>query len=445
MAFSVSAFGLEEGDLPPRWIADRLDTLAFLNPEQITDCYPHSEIAYLDISNVAEGVVGKPAILSLTKAPSRAKRIVRPNDTILSTVRPGNRAYAFMREAPDNLIVSTGFVVLRAKPSTTDPRFVYYLSTSDPIIKYLASIAEEKTAYPSVNPGDIAECVVPIPPLPEQRAVAHILGTLDDKIELNRWMNETLEAIAHAYFKSWFVDFDPVRAKAEGRDPGLPKGIADLFPDSFEDSELGEIPKGWKVRPFSKTVEVIGGGTPKTSVDEYWNGDIPWFSVADVPNENDVFVIDTKKKINQTGINHSATRILPIGTTIISARGTVGKVALVGVPMTMNQSCYGLRGMAAGPYYSYFAARELIVALKQRSHGSVFDTITRNTLTGVYVILPPRIILDTFEGFVAPQLERIKLNLEESRTLASLRDALLPKLISGELRIIMSVDERREL
>ena len=97
----------------------------------------------------------------------------------------------------------------------------------------------------------------------EQRAIAHILGTLDDKIELNRRMNETLEAMARAIFKSWFVDFDPVRAKAEGRDPGLPRHIADLFPDRFEDSELGEIPAGWEVRSFAETVDIFGGGTPK--------------------------------------------------------------------------------------------------------------------------------------------------------------------------------------
>ena len=164
MAFSVSGFGLDKVDLPSGWMVERLDTLAFFNPDQIGGSYSHLEIACLDIANVAAGVIGRPATLSLADAPSRAKRIVRSNDTIRSTVRPGNRAYAFLGEVPDNLVVSTGFVVIRARQGAADPRFVYYLATSDPIITYLASIAEEKTAYPSVNPGDIAECVVPIPP-----------------------------------------------------------------------------------------------------------------------------------------------------------------------------------------------------------------------------------------------------------------------------------------
>src|SRR3990172_7652892 len=155
MALSLSAFGIDEDDLPQGWVASRLDSLAVLNPEQTGSAYPHQEIAYLDIANVAAGAIGKPATLALADAPSRAKRVARLNDTILSTVRPGNRAYAFLREAPNNLIVSTGFAVLRPKPGVAHPRFVYYLATSDPIINYLASIAEEKTAYPSVNPEDI--------------------------------------------------------------------------------------------------------------------------------------------------------------------------------------------------------------------------------------------------------------------------------------------------
>src|SRR5690606_5066429 len=114
-----------------------------------------------------------------------------------------------------------------------------------------------------------------LPPLQEQRAIANMLGTLDDKIELNRRMSETLEEMARALFESWFVRFDPVRAKMEGRDPGLPSDLADLFPDRLVESELGEIPEGWQVEPFSEIVDVIGGGTPRTSVPEYWGGDIP--------------------------------------------------------------------------------------------------------------------------------------------------------------------------
>jgi len=293
------------------------------------------------------------------------------------------------------------------------------------------------SANPTLNRNHVHPIEIRWPAkVDEQRAIAHILGSLDDKIELNRRMNETLEAMARALFKSWFVDFDPVRAKSESRDPGLPKHLADLFPDAFVDSALGEIPKGWVVKPFTDMVEIIGGGTPKTAVPEYWNGDIPWFSVVDAPRKADVWVIDTERKITEQGIDYSSACVLPVGTTIITARGTVGQIALVGVPMAMNQSCYGLYDRTGNQgLFNYFRIFELVVILKQRTHGSVFDTITRDTLASVQVVCPTTKLIDVFEIQIGPALERIRANLFESRTLAALRDTLLPKLISGELRI----------
>ena len=288
----------------------------------------------------------------------------------------------------------------------------------------------------------LAAFIIPIPPLSEQRAIAHILGTLDDKIELNRRMNETLEAMARALFKSWFVDFDPVRAKAEGRWklgqslPGLPAHLYDLFPDSFEDSELGGIPKGWRVQSFADTVDIIGGGTPKTWITEYWGGTIPWFSVVDALLSSEIWVIDTEKKVTQKGVEKSSIRLLPIGTTIISARGTVGRVALVGVPMAMNQSCYGLQAKhGQRGYFNFFATCVLVGVLQKRAHGSVFDTITRDTLAGVLSVVPASRVVIAFEEIAGSFAESIKRNVLQSRPLSLLRDVLLPKLISGELHV----------
>ena len=215
----------------------------------------------------------------------------------------------------------------------------------------------------------MAAFTLPIPPLPEQRAIARILGSLDDKIEANRRMNETLEAMARTLFQSWFIDFDPVRARAEGQAPkGMDAETAALFPDGFEEQEGRSVPAGWRTGTFDETIELIGGGTPKTSVAEYWNGIIPWFSVVDAPINSDVFVVDTEKKITERGIAESSTRLLPIGTTIITARGTVGKCALVGIPMAMNQSCYGIRGRdGRGNYFIYFSLRDLVSELRAKA------------------------------------------------------------------------------
>ncbi|EFN9796774.1 restriction endonuclease subunit S, partial [Escherichia coli] len=166
---------------------------------------------------------------------------------------------------------------------------------------------------------------------------------------------------------SWFVDFDPVidnaldagnpipealQSRAELRQKvrnstdfkPLPAEIRSLFPSEFEETELGWVPKDWLITSFNDLIELIGGGTPKTIVEEYWNGDIPWFSVVDAPNESDVYVLSTEKSITAEGLKNSSAKLLRKGTTIISARGTVGKCAMVAVPMAMNQSCYGVIG-----------------------------------------------------------------------------------------------------
>lgn len=289
---------------------------------------------------------------------------------------------------------------------------------------------------PNLNTGILSEVPINLPPVKTQLDIAAILDALDDRITLLRETNATLETIAQALFKSWFVDFDPVHAKAKGLEPeGMGAATAALFPDSFEESGSELVPRGWKAVPFTETIDVIGGGTPKTSIADYWNGDIPWFSVVDAPSKTNVFVIDTEKHITLVGLHNSSTKLLPAGTTIISARGTVGRLALVGRDMAMNQSCYGLRGKAGDSYFTYFNTCSLVESLKQRAHGSVFDTITRDTLSGVSIVYPNGQIICEFENTLSPMMERIKENLEQAQTLTQLRDTLLPRLISGQLRL----------
>ena len=312
-----------------------------------------------------------------------------------------------------------------------DPKFVHYFLKTVDFFAY-----SDKGAVPGVNRNHLHEALATIPPLDVQKGVAATLGTLDDRITLLRETNATLEAIAQALFKSWFVDFDPVRAKMEGRAPeGMDEATAALFPDALEESELGWVPKGWNTQTFRDTINIIGGGTPKTSNAAFWGGEIPWFSVVDAPNAKDVFVVDTDKHITEAGLNGSSTKLLPTGTTIISARGTVGRLALTGRPMAMNQSCYGLLGKAGDAYFTYFSTTRLVEQLKQRAHGSVFDTITQDTFSGVMVSYPTREMIAAFEVSVEPLMLRLRENLLHSGTLATLRDTLLPRLISGQLRL----------
>ncbi|GKR03526.1 restriction endonuclease subunit S [Aeromonas caviae] len=358
----------------------------------------------------------------------------QPGDLVITREAP----MGDVCQIPDGLVCCLGQrqVLLRPDPEKVDARYLLFALQS-PYLKHQIGWNEGTGSTVSNLRIPVLEALkIPCPALEQQQEIAMVLGTIDDRIALLRETNATLEVIAQALFKSWFVDFDPVHARARGEQPaGLPPEVAALFPDSFEESALGMIPRGWRVLSFTETIDVIGGGTPKTSISEYWNGDIPWFSVVDAPATTDVFVIETEKHITCEGLNKSSTKLLPVGTTIISARGTVGRLALVGQAMAMNQSCYGLSGKAGDVYFTYFSTHRLVETLKQRTHGSVFDTITRDTLAGVSVVYPQTIVITAFEETIAPVMERIKENLIQARTLATLRDTLLPRLISGQLRL----------
>ena len=355
----------------------------------------------------------------------------KPGDIVMTTEAPlGEVAQLDGRK----VALAQRVITLRGKPDVLDNTFLKFLLQSNPVQEELRSRGTGTTVV-GIRQSELRKVSLTLPPLPEQKAIAAMLGALDDKIELNRRMNATLEAMARALFQSWFVDFDPVRAKLDGRQPeGIDAETAALFPDSFQDSHFGTIPQDWEDCPLASKIELLSGGTPKTSEPDYWDGDIPWYSVRDAPNECDMWVIQTDKQVTELGIKNSPAQILPTGTTIISARGTVGKLALVGTPMAMNQSCYGVRGIEGyGDFFTYFSLRQATAELQQRTHGTVFDTITRQTFETLDCIFPPANLTGAFDRTVGPLLSKIRANLKESRTLATLRDTLLPKLLSGEL------------
>ena len=187
---------------------------------------------------------------------------------------------------------------------------------------------------------------------------------------------------------------------------------------------------------LNDTIRLLSGGTPRTSVAGYWNGDIPWYTAKDAPGSGEVFVLETERTITEAGIQNSAATVLPHGTTIITARGTVGRLACLGRPMAMNQTCYGIRGARGYPdLFTYWNVRTAVDQLQQRTHGTIFDTITRQTFKLVETAVPLPEQAQMFESAVKGILGRILGNLQESRVLAAKRDALLPVLVSGQVRI----------
>ena len=422
------------------WATEKLSDLC----EQIADC-PHSTPLWTDSGaivlrnqNIRYGRLdlSSPSYTDETHFEQRSRRArLRAGDLVITREAPMGEVCM----VPKGLRCCLGqrMVMLRPDPKKCDSRFLLYSIQSD-VVRHEILVNEGTGSTVSNLRIPLLEALpIPHPPLAEQKAIAAVLGALDDKIELNRQMNATLEAMARALFQSWFVNFDPVRAKLDGRKPiGLDAVTAALFPATFQDSPLGSIPQGWEVCSLANKIDLLSGGTPKTSESDYWDGDIPWYSVRDAPSETDVWVIHTEKQVTKLGIANSAAQILPEGTTIISARGTVGKLALVGIPMAMNQSCYGVRGTKDGSnFFTYYALRAATAELQQRTHGTVFDTITRQTFETLDCIFPSTNLTTAFDSTVSPLLVQIQANVRQSRTLATLRDTLLPKLLSGEISV----------
>lgn len=367
-------------------------------------------------------------------------------DTLFARITPclENGKTAKVSGLPRNAIGhgSTEFIVIAAKDPGVDEDFVYYIARHPEFRAYAQGHMEGTSGRQRVSWQAIANYAIPDFSSFERKRIGSVLSSIDNLIANNRRINETLEAMVRTVFKAWFVDFEPVRAKLEGHWqhgqslPGLPAHLYDLFPDRLVESELGEIPDGWETQSLSQLLNIIGGGTPKTSVADYWDGDIPWFSVVDTPPASDVFVVKTEKSITEAGLTGSSARLISKGTTIISARGTVGNLAIAGRDMTFNQSCYGLRGTeGVGDYFVYLTAQQMVDRLRSMAHGSVFSTITRQTFEAIQRPIPPSSILDTFEQVVSEWFGAILSNVEEFRTLAQLRDTLLPKLLSGNLRV----------
>ncbi|MCC6241538.1 MAG: restriction endonuclease subunit S [Gemmatimonadaceae bacterium] len=364
--------------------------------------------------------------------------LLREGDVVLAMDRPwieaGLKFAAISRfDLPCLLVQRTAR--LRGGPNL-DTGFLRYLVGSREFTQHIHAITTG-TAVPHISGSQIKAFAFSRPPLNVQRSIAAVLGALDEKIELNRRMNATLEAMARALFQSWFVDFDPVRAKLERRPPlGLDLESTAVFPSRFVESPLGQIPRGWETGAILKQADLLSGGTPKTDVPAYWNGDVPWVSAKDVSQCGEAFLTSTDRTITERGVQESSTKIIPAYATVVVARGaTTGRLTMLGHAMAMNQTCYGLYSKVGSPFALHCSAQHFMERLVKGGHGSIFDTITTSTFEATDVLLPPADVLLAFERRVSPWFMKVHANLHQSRTLAELRDTLLPKLLSGELRV----------
>ena len=325
---------------------------------------------------------------------------------------------------------STEFIVIRGTPNLTDNEFAYYLTRSEQVRNYAIKQMTGTSGRQRVPTDSLIRLIVSIPPLPEQRSIAQILGTLDDKIELNRRMNKTLEEMTQALFKSWFVDFSPVRSKMEGSDTGLPQHFSDLFPDRLVDSEIGEIPDGWDVGCLADIASSprrsfdpadICGGTPYIGLRH-----MPRHSIALIEWEGSEKVTSNKFAFKKGEFLFGKLRPYFHKVGLAPVSGICSTDIVVISPNSITWSTFVLATISSIDFISY---------TNQTSTGTKMPRTSWKTMNRYALCLPPEPVVQLLQNVTEPMLYRIVTNIHHNRNLAALRDILLPKLVSGMLRV----------
>ena len=381
------------------------------------------------------------------------------NNTILISINGTIGNLAFYKG--ENVILGKSACYINIK-SDVDKNFIYYALKSSKFQNYIKSQATGSTIK-NVSLKLLRDYVLELPDIIQQKRISKILSNLDDKIRINNQINQTLESIAQAIFKSWFIDFEPVRAKIaakqEGKDPeraamcaisGKSKteleqmaaddfaelqATAALFPDELVESELGTVPKGWSVQKIKDFGRVICGKTPSKSIAEYYGNDIPFIKIPDM--HHDVFVLDSFEKLSEKGSNSQANKILPRGSICVSCIATVGKVIITHQPSQTNQQINSI--VPDLPIYTYFLY--FLMGEKERlfhdlaSGGSATLNMNTSTFSNVDILMPNSKIIEAYDGVVSRIFDEILHNLKLSFLLSDMRDTLLPKLLSGEMDV----------
>jgi len=323
-------------------------------------------------------------------------------------------------------------VLLRTDGGFVCPEFLKWLAVSPAWWSQIEKYINVGAVFDSLRCGDVPKFELPIPPKRDQKIISSILGALDDKIDLNRRVNETLEAMARAIFKEWFVDFGPTRAKMEGCAPYLAPEIWALFPDRLDNEEK---PEGWTFDPIKSCCSrIVNGGTPKRDANEYWNGGtILWLTSGEVRKP---YLIETEQFITDAGLANSSAKWIEPDATVVALYGaTAGQVSYVGTRLTTNQAVCALTPKPNFRYFNYLFLSSSTHTLAGMATGSAQQNLSKGLVEELPVIIPNAELIEALDGVLAPFFNRIIANEREAATLALTRDLLLPKLMSGEIRV----------
>ena len=352
-------------------------------------------LPYIGLEHISQGQL---SLLGFGKSDDviSAKSKFRKGDILFGKLRPYFRKVII---APFDGVCSTDIWVVRAK-SGTDQRYLFYWMASEEFVES-SSRASEGTKMPRAQWGYVEQIQQEIPDENEQRVLAGILGALDDKIEVNRRMNATLESMARAVFREMIKD-------SQG-----------------EEKTIGEV------------VAIVGGSTPSTANPSFWNdGDINWATPKDLAPLQSPFLLETNGWITELGLQEVSSGLLPVGTVLLSSRAPIGYLAITQIPVAINQGFIAIKCTEEAPnYFMLNWVKENMEEIIGRANGTTFLEISKSNFRPMKIIVPPSEKMKTFIQTVEPLYQKIVANLKESRTLGSLRDSLLPKLMRGEVRV----------
>ncbi|MCU8168069.1 restriction endonuclease subunit S [Vibrio vulnificus] len=337
---------------------------------------------------------------------------------------------------PVNFCIAQDMVAIRADTTKVYPKYLFALLRSQTSQQKILNM-HVGSLIPHFKKGDFGNLYFELPEdLEYQKKVGDAYFDFCLKIESNTQTNQTLEQMAQAIFKSWFVDFDPVKAKMNGEQPeGMDAATASLFPEKL-DSETG-IPDGWKLSEIGDEVTVVGGGTPSKKNDDFWvDGDIHWTSPKDLSGVQDKVLLDTASKVTEAGLKKISSGLLPVDTVLLSSRAPVGYLALAKVPMAINQGYIAMKcEKQLPPEFVLQWCVHSMDEIKQRASGSTFAEISKKSFKPISVVVPTSEVLSAYQKLVKPLYDAITSNARQNEQLSSLRDTLLPKLLSGEIEL----------
>lgn len=379
----------------------------------ITPQYTQNDgIPVINQKCIKNGVINKEFVKYTSKGKKypEEKRI-RKGDILINSTGSGTLGrVAYVNSNEIFSYVDSHVTILRCK--NYESKFLYYWLR--PIEPYIESLGKGSTNQLELSSDVVSEIDIPDFPLKTQEKIASILSAYDDLIENNRKQIKLLEEAAQRLYKEWFVDL--------------------RFPGHETTAITDGIPEGWARYKFSEIASIMSGGTPKTDVKEYYDGNIPFYTPKD--SDGSFFAFDTITHISKSGLDHCNSQYYPSGTVIITARGTVGKTTILAVPMAMNQSCYALKcDELNSPYYLFFSLNKEVAALKTMANGGVFNTIIVKTFDSIHLTVPTHDVLIAFDAIVSPTMDQIKVKMQQNVLLAETRDRLLPKLMNGEMEV----------